>query len=81
MKQKQCNLLFCWCFGLWIDAPVGVPTVFRERLIPHGPGVTLQADIHEIAVDGASDGVIAHQGEEMGYVLEGVVDLTVDDSR
>jgi transcriptional regulator with XRE-family HTH domain len=55
--------------------------VVLERLIPHGPGVTLQADIHEIAVGGASDGVIAHQGEEMGYVLEGVVDLTVDDSR
>jgi len=53
--------------------------VVLERLIPHGPGVTLQADIHEVAVGGASDGVITHQGEEMGYVLEGVVDLMVDD--
>jgi hypothetical protein len=78
MEQKQCNLLFCCCFGLWIDAPVGVPTVFREGLIQRGPGVTLQSDIHEIAVGGASDGMVTHQGDEMGYVLVGVLDLIVE---
>jgi hypothetical protein len=77
-EQMQNNLLFCWFFGLWIDGPVCAPTVFRERLIPRGPGVTLQVDIDEIAVGGASDGMITHQGVEMGSALEGVVDLIVE---
>ncbi len=55
--------------------------VVLERMIPHAAGITLQADIHEISPGGASDGLISHQGEEMGYVLEGVVELIVDDQR
>jgi transcriptional regulator with XRE-family HTH domain len=55
--------------------------VVLERLIPHAPSISLQADIHEIAPGGASDGQISHQGEEMGYVLEGVVELIVDNQR
>ncbi|MFT7059073.1 MAG: transcriptional regulator with XRE-family HTH domain [Pseudorhodobacter sp.] len=55
--------------------------VVLERVIPHLTGVTLQADIHEVAPGGASDGLISHQGEEMGYVLEGLVELIVDDQR
>jgi transcriptional regulator with XRE-family HTH domain len=55
--------------------------VVLERLVPDAPGVTLQADIHEIAAGCASDGLISHQGEEMGYVLEGTVELVVDDRR
>lgn len=53
--------------------------VVLERLAPPGPGVALQANIHMIAVGGASDGLISHAGEEVGYVLEGTVDLIVDD--
>lgn len=53
--------------------------VVLERLIHHAVGVTLQADIHEIAPGGASDGLITHQGEEMGFVLDGEVELLVDD--
>lgn len=49
-----------------------------ERLIPPGPKVTLQADIHIIAIGGASDGLIFHHGEEIGYVLEGRIELVVD---
>jgi transcriptional regulator with XRE-family HTH domain len=52
-----------------------------ERLVPHGPGVALQADIHTIAVGAASDGLISHAGEEMGYVLDGTVELLVEDRR
>lgn len=55
--------------------------VVLERLIPHAPGVALQADIHELAPGGASDGQISHQGEEMGYVLEGVLELSVNHQR
>lgn len=49
-----------------------------ERVVPHAAGVALQADIHVIAVGGASDGMIAHAGEEVGYVLEGSVELVVE---
>jgi transcriptional regulator with XRE-family HTH domain len=55
--------------------------IVLERLVPHGPGVTLQANIHIVAVGGASDGLISHTGEEVGYVLEGVIELIVDDRR
>lgn len=50
-----------------------------ERIVPHAPGVALQADIHIIAEGGASDGLISHQGEEMGLVLEGRIELIVED--
>ena len=53
--------------------------IVLERVVPHGPGVTLQADIHVVAVGGASDGLITHAGEEVGYVLEGVVELVVEE--
>jgi transcriptional regulator with XRE-family HTH domain len=50
-----------------------------ERIVPPGPGIALQADIHVIAVGGGLEGLISHEGEEMGYVLEGAVDLIVED--
>lgn len=53
--------------------------VILERLVPDAPGVTLQANVHIVAVGGASDGLISHAGEEVGYVLEGTVELSVDD--
>jgi len=55
--------------------------VVLERVIPHAPGVALQADIHEIAPDGASDGLASHQGEAIGYVLDGLIELVVEDQR
>lgn len=53
--------------------------IVLERVGPHGPGIMLETDIHIIAVGGASDGLITHEGEEVGYVLEGVVELIVED--
>lgn len=53
--------------------------IMLERVVPHGPGIALQADIHVIAMGGASDGLITHAGEEVGYVLEGVVELIVEE--
>jgi transcriptional regulator with XRE-family HTH domain len=52
--------------------------IVLERVVPHAPGVALQADIHVVNVGGASDGLISHAGEEVGYVLEGVVELIVE---
>ncbi len=53
--------------------------VTLERLAPHREGALLQANMHIIAVGGASDGQISHVGQEVGYLLEGVLDLTVGD--
>ena len=36
-------------------------------------------NIHQVAPGGSSHGLIAHVGEEMGYVLQGMLDLTVGD--
>lgn len=50
-----------------------------ERLIPHANGVLLQANVHIVAPKGASAGLIEHEGEELGYVLEGELELQVED--
>ena len=49
-----------------------------ERLIPYTKGHLLQSNIHIIAPGGSSDGAIAHEGEEVGYVIAGEIELTVD---
>ncbi len=45
-------------------------------ILPKRNGL-LQANIHIIPEGEASDGLIEHQGEEVGYVLQGVLELTV----
>jgi len=49
-----------------------------ERLLPYHDGTLLQANIHIVQPGGSSDGFITHLGEEMGYVLEGELELSVD---
>lgn len=53
--------------------------VVLERLIPQTRTSLLQVNIHQVDPGGGSHGMITHVGEEMGYVLEGVLDLTVGD--
>ena len=48
-----------------------------ERLIPYDPAHLLQGSIHIVEPGGGSDGMITHDGEEVGYVIEGALDLTV----
>jgi transcriptional regulator with XRE-family HTH domain len=48
-----------------------------ERLVPFGQGVLLEANIHIIQPQGAREDPIQHQGEELGLVLEGQLELTV----
>lgn len=52
--------------------------IVLERLVPYRTDALLQVNIHIVAPGGASDGLISHVGEEMGYLLEGIIDLTVD---
>ena len=50
-----------------------------ESLTPNEIHGHLQGALHVIAPGGSSDGAISHDGEEVGYVVEGTLELTVDD--
>jgi quercetin dioxygenase-like cupin family protein len=52
-----------------------------ERLILPKRGGLLQANIHVVPPGTASDGFIEHAGEEIGYVLEGTLELTLGPER
>lgn len=49
-----------------------------ERLVPAGVGRSLEGNLHILAPGGGSAGTLAHEGEEVGFVLKGELDLTVD---
>lgn len=53
--------------------------VTLERVIAHAPENALQCNIHIMEPGGASDGQITHEGEEVGFVIEGRVELQIDD--
>jgi transcriptional regulator with XRE-family HTH domain len=50
-----------------------------ERLIPYSPGHLMQANINCVA-PGSHDELVTHQGEELGYVLEGEIELILGDN-
>jgi len=52
--------------------------VHYERLVPFGAGNLLEGNIHVIAPDGAKHDPITHQGETMGYVIQGNLELMID---
>ena len=49
-----------------------------ERLIPHAEGRLLNANLHVVPPGGGSNGTLCHPGEEVGFVIEGFVELIVD---
>jgi transcriptional regulator with XRE-family HTH domain len=76
------------------DGPIDSPVLRRgERPVISAGGITLerlvlpkrsgllQANIHIVEPGAASDGQIVHAGEEVGYVLEGRLELTLGDER
>lgn len=52
-----------------------------ERLVLPKRGGLLQANIHVVSPGEGSDGLIEHSGEEIGYVLEGTLELTLGETR
>lgn len=60
-----------------VPGPAGGGGAQLESLIPGAASRLLQATLHAIQPGGGSDGVIEHVGEEVGYVLEGRLELTV----
>lgn len=55
--------------------------IHLERIVPHYPGLLLEANIHVVEPGAKSDGAIEHAGEEMGYILQGSLDLWVENDR
>lgn len=49
-----------------------------QRLVPNSPGYLLQGNVHLIEPGGYSTEGLVHDGEELGYVISGCVELTVD---
>ena len=49
-----------------------------ERMTPYAEGRVLNANLHVVPPGGGSEGIIAHPGEEVGYVIAGYVEIEVD---
>ena len=49
-----------------------------ERLVPFGAGNLLEGNIHIVAPNGAKHDPITHQGETMGYVIQGQIELSIE---
>jgi len=62
------------------DALRGGSGVTYERLVPLAAGHLLEGNIHIIQQGGEKIDTITHQGETLGYVLEGELELTIDDT-
>jgi len=60
-----------------IDEDRGPPPIRLERLIPYADGRALEGNIHVVAPGASNGGDIKHVGEEVGYVIEGEIELTV----
>jgi transcriptional regulator with XRE-family HTH domain len=54
------------------------PGVAYERLVPFAAGNLLECNIHVVAPAGHKQDLITHQGETVGYVIEGQIELTID---
>ncbi|MBK0328149.1 cupin domain-containing protein [Rhodobacteraceae bacterium F11138] len=52
--------------------------VIFERMVPYKEGGLLDANLHIVPPGGGSSGTYAHRGEEVGFVVSGYVELTVD---
>ncbi len=52
-----------------------------ERLIPYEQGRQLNANLHVVPPGGGSAGALVHAGEEVGFVIEGYVEITVDGKK
>ena len=54
--------------------------ILMERVIPYEKGRLLQSNIHIIEPGGSSFGMISHEGEEVGYVIAGEIELFLGDN-
>ena len=52
--------------------------VSYERLVPFAAGNLLECNIHVIEAGGSKSDPITHQGETVGYVIDGQLELTIE---
>lgn len=62
------------------SSPRKSPGITIENLVPSATLDLLYGSIHVVEPGGSSAGMIAHQGEELGYVLQGELELTIEDT-
>jgi transcriptional regulator with XRE-family HTH domain len=60
------------------DTPRKGRGIVLERLVSNAIAKLIEANIHHVAPKGSSNGKIQHEGEEMGFVLRGKLELIVD---
>jgi transcriptional regulator with XRE-family HTH domain len=60
------------------DAIRGGVGVSYERLVPFAAGNLLEGNIHRIEPGGEKVDQITHQGETLGYVIEGELELVIE---
>ena len=63
-----------------VDALRGGAGVTYERLVPVAAGNLLEANVHVVAPGGEKVDLITHQGEAVGYLVSGTIELTIDDT-
>src|SRR4051794_7530640 len=63
-----------------VDALRGGSGVTYERLVPVAAGNLLEANVHVVAPGGEKVDLVTHQGEAVGYLLSGTIELTIDDT-
>lgn len=54
--------------------------VSYERMVSFGRGNLLEANIHIVEPGGGRVDKVTHQGETLGYVLEGQIELTIENT-
>lgn len=57
---------------------MGKNAVALEQLVAQTPGRLLEANVHIVRPGAGSEGSLRHDGEEIGYVLAGTIELTID---
>ena len=66
---------------LWVDGDRSHGERMRlEQLVPAKKGRLLQADMYIIPPGAGSEGEMQHSGEEFGFVMEGSLCLTIEDT-
>jgi transcriptional regulator with XRE-family HTH domain len=60
------------------DAIRGGTGIAYERLVPFAAGNLLEGNIHRIEPGAEKVDHITHQGETLGYIIEGELDLTIE---
>ena len=63
-----------------VDALRGGNGVTYERLVPVAAGNLLEGNVHVVAPGGEKIDLITHQGEAVGYLVSGTIELTIDDT-